>query len=265
MPRMTSFIAEWDLSPEGWPTKHGRDLRQRASVFAAIAPRADGYGARLLALPLVEAAAADEIWRKFWGTTGTLREIIEFGDSDSVDDGGWQGRSEASRLLMLQFSIGLMMMDHLLLPQRPLNYDRGVALNSLLPLLDEALREMIAIDQLNGKFWTEAVRHLAVRRAKWDSTYEIQGGTAFAVETTPTMVDFLRAIDGDTENLLALAYVALRNGVSEATLAVAFTDAQIDIHAELKIAEHLRTLSPKAIGLDKEQLDIIWQALAASQ
>jgi hypothetical protein len=130
-------------------------------------PRADGYGARLLAIPMVEAERADKQWKQFWDSTATLREVVEFGDPDESDNGGWEGRTDAARLLMLQFSIGLMLVDHLIGPPRSLGYDRSSAAENLLPRLDEAVREMVAIDQLNGKFWSEAVRHLAIRRAKW--------------------------------------------------------------------------------------------------
>ncbi|SOE98753.1 hypothetical protein SAMN05446635_6732 [Burkholderia sp. OK233] len=65
-----------------------------------------GYGARLLAIPLAEAEHADNLWKRFWGSTAPLREIVEFGDAEESDNNGWQGRIDAANLLMLQFSIG---------------------------------------------------------------------------------------------------------------------------------------------------------------
>jgi hypothetical protein len=183
-----------------------------------------------------------------------LREVVEFGDPDETDNGGWQGRTEAARLLMLQFSIGLMMMDHLIGPPRPLRYDRRTALEGLLPLLDEAVREMAAIDQLNGKFWSEAVRHLAIRRAKWLSSSAAPNGVALSAEAKPTLPDFIHALAGDNENLLGLVYVAKQNGVDRAALAAAFKAAEVDINAEIVIAEHLLAISPRAIGLNEAQL-----------
>jgi hypothetical protein len=255
MPSPGGFLDEWHLTPDGWPMQRGQKLKLHASPFEGAISRADGYGARLLALPMVKVERADAGWKRFWDATATLREIVEFGDPDETDNGGWQGRTDAARLLMLQFSIGLMMMDHLIEPQQPLDYDRRTALEGLLPLLNEAVREMTAIDQLNGKFWSEAVRHLAIRRAKWLSGRAAPNGVVLSAEAKPTLADFIRALAGDTENLLALAYVAQQNGIDRAALASSFKEAEVDINAEIAIAKRLLAISPRAIGLNEAQLD----------
>jgi hypothetical protein len=208
---------------------------------------------------MVEAERADNRWKRFWGSTATLREVVEFGDPDA-DNGGWQDRTDAANLLILQFSIGLMMMDHLIGPLRPLDYDRSSAIQNLLPGLDDAAREMIAIDQFNGKFWSESIRHLAIRRA-WLSTGTAPSGAALSADTEPTLADFIRALAGDTENLLALVYVALRNSVERAALAAAFKAAEVDLRAEIALAELLLAISPRAIGVDSAQLDAARQVL----
>ena len=261
MPSAAGFVDEWRLTPDGWPTQRGQKLKLRAIPFEGAWPRADGYGARLLALPMVEVERPDAGWKKFWDATATLREIVEFGDPDETDNGGWEGRTDAAHLLMLQFSIGLMMMDHLIGLRRPLGYDRQTALDGLLPLLDEAVREMTAIDQLNGKFWSEAVRHLAIRRAQWLSGCAAPNGVALGADTKPTLADFIRDLGGDTENLLALAYVAQRNGVDKAALATAFKAAEVDISAEIAIAKRLLAISPRAIALNEAQLDAAREVL----
>ncbi len=255
MPATAGFLEEWQISPDGWPTQRGQKLRLHSVPFDGAMPRADGYGARLLALPMVEAECADMGWRRFWVATATLREIVEFGDSDEIDNRGWVGRMDAGRLLMLQFSIGLMMMDHLIGPARPLSYDRKTAVEGLLPLLDEAVREMIAIDQLNGKYWSEAVRHLAIRRAKWLSSDTERNDIALGAEMKPTLADFIRTLAGDTENLLSLAYVAQQNGIDRGAIAAAFKAAEVDINAEFVIAERLLAISQRAIGINAAQLD----------
>lgn len=254
MPSPEEFLVEWHISPDEWPAQKGQMLKLHARPFEDAEPRADGYGARLLAIPMVEAERPDESWKRFWDSTATLREVIEFGDPDKTDNDGWQGRADAARLLMLQFSIGLMMMDHLIRPQRPLAYDLRTALERLLPLLDEAVREMTVTDQLNGKFWSEAVRHLAIRRATWLSDPAAPNVVALSAEAKPTLADFIRALAGDTENLLALAYVAQQNGIRGAALATAFKAAGVDIGAEIAIAQHLLEISPRAIGIGEVQL-----------
>jgi hypothetical protein len=255
MPSPKEFLDEWHLSPDDWPEQGGQTLKLHAMPFDGAEPRADGYGARLLAIPMVEAERADNCWKRFWDSTTALREVVEFGDPDETDNDGWHGRADAARLLTLQFSVGLMMLDQLIGPQRPLGYDLRTAIEGLLPLLDEAVREMIAIDQLNGKFWSEAIRHLAIRRAKWLSDPAASNDVALSTEAKPTLADFIRALAGDTENLLALACVAQQNGVDRTTLAAAFKAAEVDINAEIDIAEHLLAISPRAIGLNEAQLN----------
>ena len=257
MPSMEGFLNKWRLSPEEWPAQQGQMLKLHASPFEGAEPRADGYGARLLAIPMVEAERPDKLWKRFWDSTATLREVVEFGDPDETNNDGWQGRAAAARLLMLQFSIGLMMMDHLIQPQRPLGCDLRTVLEGLLPLLDEAVREMTATDQLNGKFWSEAIRHLAIRRAKWLSDPAAPNVVALSAETRPTLADFIRALAGDTENLLALAHAAQQNGVDSAALAAAFKAAEVDIGTEIAIAQHLLEISPRAIGIGEAQLNAV--------
>ncbi len=255
MPSQAGFLDEWHFSPDEWPAQPGQSLKLHAIPFEGAGPRADGYGARLLAIPMVEAGRADDLWKKFWDSTDTLREIVEFGDPDETDNNGWQGRDEAAKLLMLQFSIGLMMLDHLIEPQRPLEYDRSSAIENLLPCLHEAVREMAATDQLNREFWSEAVRHLAIRRAKWLSGPTGPNSVALSAEVKPILADFIRTLAGDTENLLSLAYVARRNGVDSAALAAAFKAAEVDIGTEIAIAEHLLAISPRAIGINAAQIN----------
>lgn len=263
IPELTDFLYEWVITPEGWQEPNGQTLKLRAVPFEIGGPKADGYGGRLLAVPMVEAAPADEQWRRFWGSTIVLREIAEFGDADETTNGGWDGRSDAGRLLMLQFNIGLMMLDHLIGPPRELTYDRSSAIGGLLPSLYDAVREMAAIDQLNLKFWSAALRHLAIRRARWIST-SASGASLLDVAARPTLSDFVQSLAGDTENLLSLAYVAEKNEISRAEIAGAFEAADVDIGAEIAIAERLISISPRAIGLDQQQLDNIRRNVQAA-
>jgi hypothetical protein len=260
MPSPTEFLDVWHVSPDDWSARYEHRLNLRSVPFDGER-RADGYGARILAIPMVESERADDLWKRFWGSTAALREIVEFRNPDETENGGWQGTIDAARLLMLQFSIGLMMMDHLIAPQRPLGYDRQSAVENLLSSLDEAVREMTAIDQLNGKFWSEAVRHLAVRRANWLTYGTGPDSIVLGAEVRPTLADFIRALAGDTENLLALVYTVRQNGGDKAALATAFKEAEVDLNAEIDFAEHLLKISPRAIGLGRVQLDATREVL----
>ena len=265
MPSSTNFINDWRISADNWSTKSGQQLKQRAAPFEGMPPKADAYGARILALSMVVLDSPAEEWAKFWRATTLLREIVEFGDPDDDVNDGWDGRMSAARLLMFQFSIGLMMMEHLIRPPQSLNLDRRKAIEALLPLLDEAIRDMMAIDQLNAQFWSEAIRHLAIRRAKWLIDPTISGDLLFGDELKPGLADFIDTLAGDTEGLLSLAYTTLLNGVDGHTLAAAFIAAGVDLKEEINIADRLIELSPRAIGLDKMQIDGMRQILNLSR
>jgi len=265
MPSPSEFLEEWHISPDEWPAQPGQSLNLHAIPFEGAGPRADGYGARLLAIPMVEAGRADDLWKRFWDSTVTLREIVEFGDPDETDDGDWRGRGDAAHLLILQFSLGLMMLDHLIIPQQSLSYDRRTALEGLLPHLDDAVREMAAIDRLNEKFWSQAVRHLAIRRAKWLSDGTDANSIALSVDMKPTLADFISALAGDTESILTLIYVAQENGIDIVKIAAGFTSAKVDLNAEISIADRLLAISPKLINVGKPTLDAAREVLHVMQ
>ncbi len=260
MPSAEAFIAEWELSPEHWSAERGQNLRFHAAPFESTNIRADGYGARVLAIPFLGEVHPGNSWEKFWDSTINLRELVEFGGHDDKDEAGWRGRMGAANLLRLQFSIGLMVMDHLIAPPIRLNFDRSTVIESLLRCLAEAVNEMSAIDQLNGKYWAESLRHLAIRRVKW-----LSGSTVLGTEARPTLADFIKSLAGDTENLLTLVYVAQQNDVESAVLTAAFEEAQVDLGAEIAIADHLLAISPRTIALDATHLNVIREFLRQTE
>lgn len=261
MPSAEVFIAEWKLSPEDWSTARGQSLRFHAAPFEGGDIRADGYGARILAIPFVGEEHPGNLWEKFWDSTINLRELVEFGDPDDKDEAGWRGRMDAANLLKLQFSIGLMVMDHLIAPPIQLNFDRSTVIESLLRRLSEAVNEMSAIDQLNRKYWAESLRHLAIRRVKWLPGSIAPSTGNISSEARPTLADFIKSLAGDTENLLSLVYVARQNDVESAVLTAAFEEAQVDLGAEIAIADNLLAISPRTIALEASHLNAVRELL----
>ena len=252
------FLDEWALSPEDWESKRGQNLRAHASLFETFGNRADAYGTRMLALPLVESSNPEDAWKALWDSTSAIREIIEFGDADAETSESWRGQSEASGLMRLAFGLGLMMMDHLIAPSCPLKYERRSAIKGLLGSLTDAVREMSAIDKLDRNFWSEAMRHLAIRRAIWLTKGRPAPRSAAEValdETTrPVFADYIRDLTGDLPGLLALIEVASRNGVDPATLKRAFIEAEINLQADVDMAERLLKLDPKRAGFSPAQI-----------
>jgi hypothetical protein len=151
-----------------------------------------------------------------------------------------------------------MMMDHLIAPSRQLPYERRSALKSLLGSLTDAVREMTAIDQFNRRYWSEAARHLAIRRAVWLTKRHSESSLAAEVEfddgTTPTLADYIRDLTGDLEGLLALVEVALRNGVEPETLKRALVEAGGNLQTDVDLAERMLKLDPKRVRFSSEQI-----------
>ena len=258
MPSVDTFLAEWALAPEEWPSERGQQLRAHASLFETLGKRADAYGTRMLALPLAEASAPDRVWSRLWESTSAIREVIEFGDADASEEEGWRGRSEASGLMRLAFGFGLMMMDHIIAPARELPYERQSVLEALLRSLTDAVREMSAIDRLDRGYWDDAIRHLAIRRATWLSGKPPGGAVAapvvFELDMTPSLGDFIRDLEGDVEGVLAFVEVALRNHVDPKALQEGLRAAGIDLRREADFGERLLELDPKRAGIRAEQI-----------
>lgn len=200
---------------------------------------------------------------EFWRSTSVLREIVEFGDSDSIDSSAWEGRSSAARLLMLQFSIGLMMMDQFNVRQEAADDSSSAKLGDLLRTLDEAAREMSAIDHLNSAYWNSAMNHLAIRRAIWGRAGS--GSYSLPLSTEPTLAHFTHWLNGDVGGLLKLVVDANQNGVSPSTIYNAFVQAGINSNAQIDLARKLLAESPRSLGLSTDQVNLVADLLKAPQ
>jgi hypothetical protein len=259
MPSIEEFLAEWRISPEDWTSERGNILRQHASLFETLGKRADAYGTRVLALPLVEVPDAFQVWRQLWGATGPIREIVEFDDADAPRDEEWRGRSEAAQLIRLAFGLGLMMMDQIIMPVRPLTYDRRATFAELLPALAETVKEMAAIDHSDQGYWGDAMRHLAIRRAVWLSGKHPESSpmaaVAFDDAVRPMLEDFVRDIRGDVQGLMGFIEVALRNHVYQEQLRRVIETVGFNLRKEIDLATRLVELDPKRARITPEQLE----------
>ncbi|HEY5212250.1 MAG TPA: hypothetical protein VIJ38_04430 [Acidobacteriaceae bacterium] len=263
MPSAEDFLDQWKLSPEEWAEMRGQSLRDRAALFGVFGKRADAYGSRLLAIPLAEAHEPQRVWRHLWDTAETIRDIVEFGDPDARQDHALDTGLAACELMQLVFALGLMMLECVVDPNRKIQCGRQVSLEVLFQLLADAVGEMSAIDRFSRTFWNDAVRHLAVRRAIWVGGSG-QLAATFPDDAKPTFGDFIAELSGDTEGLLALIDVALRNRVSIDMLRKALDDAGIDLVAHISLADRLIAISPKRSGVGPEQLSAARSLLASS-
>ena len=254
MPTAESFMEQWMLTPDEWALERGRKLRERASLFETGGNRADAYGARLLSVPLAEAPQPHAVWIQLWVGTGTIREIVEFGDPDSVGNIGESTELAAGRIMRFVFSLGLMMLDCIADPRRKILSDRQSTFEDLFGDLARAVAELDAIDRFDQNYWSDALRHLAIRREIWASHVAPATAVSFQETTRPTLSDFFATLAPDTENLLALIEVALRNKVHPDTLREALIKSNVNIEDHIRFAERLIELSPKRASVSANQI-----------
>ncbi|MFA6223418.1 MAG: hypothetical protein WC647_14000 [Desulfomonilaceae bacterium] len=256
MPSATDFLKEWELSPEDWPSTRGESLRERASLFETFGRRPDAYGIRLLAIPLVDDPEPQWVWRNMWDTTQAIREILEFGDPDATQDKRFRAETAASQLMELLFGLGLMMLECVVDPNCRVKCDRQKMLEELLGLLFYAVQEMATIDISNRRYWSEALRHLAIRRAVWVGDAQ-PFAAVFGEQSKPSLGDFFMELSVETEGLFALLEVALRNRVDRQTLQQTLIESGIDLAAQIAFADRLRDTDSKRAGISSDQLSAV--------
>jgi hypothetical protein len=253
VPDLNDFLTEWSVKSGDWPSVPGENLRSRSSIFRTFGNRPDAYGTRMLAAALAQAEEPSKTYAELWRATVAIREIIEYGDPDEITSDNLRGDMVASQLMRLLFGIGLMMLDYLVDNGASVSYDRKKSLTSLLEQLFDCYREMRAIDWLNSTYWTEALRHLAVRRALWTADKKNLAAW-WDDDTKPDLLEFIYSLSNDVENLLAFLEVAIRNGLKTTQLQTAL--GLIDFPDQLDYAVRLFDLNPTKVNISKQQIEI---------
>jgi hypothetical protein len=253
MPGIGDFLEQWTLNPDEWALQRGQQLRERASFFEAIGKRPDAYATRLLAIPLAEAQKAEKAWLQIWEGTHVIREIIEFGDHEIGQDEGMGTVPEASQLMKFVFGLGLMMLECIIDSNCKIQYDRQTSLENLFAQLTDAVKEMSNIERLAGGYWSEAFRHLAIRRALWVNS-DLPLEAIFQEHAKPSFGDFLRELSEDAEALLILLNVALKNNVRRDILKTAIDESKINLLAQIDLADRLLVIDRRRAGIGPEQI-----------
>jgi hypothetical protein len=258
VPDWTSFGDEWKLSPEDWAGTKGDLLRERASLITTLNKETPGVAANLLAYPITQSPSPVGTWIGLWNDAITLREIVEFGDSDAIED-EYSSRSEAGRLLLLLFRIGLAIFDQGAARSSDNNSPEARSLASLFHALNFATYEMREIDStLNHDEWLSIVQHLAVRRIIWESPFGNENTSnnfqVFKANDTPTVPDILAYAKGNVIELVGLLQSLLLNSLDVSMLKGYLNSASIDLS---NIVHSIRTLNqyhPRKYPIDEAQL-----------
>ena len=257
-PDSTDFLAEWAISPDEWTEEKGQNLREHASLIVTMSAELPGIAAHSLAYSIVQSESPAEAWIGMWNTTHTLREIVEFGDADASDD-EYHSRSEAGKLLLLLFRIGLAILDQRVAQCSSSDSLEARSQAKLHEALASAMLEMREIDDtLNRDEWLDVVRHLATRRLIWEEqSPESQRAGRFPVfrlEDTPTFSDYLKAAKSDTIELLAVLQSVLLNNPDIPRLQKGLNTASVNLSDVLGMVRRLNQYDSRRYPIDENQL-----------
>lgn len=258
VPDWTSFGDEWNLSPEDWEGKKGYLLRERASLITTVNKETPGVAANLLAYPIAQSPSPVGIWIGLWDDAVTLREIVEFGDADATKD-EYSSRSEAGRLLLLLFRIGLAIFDQGAARSSDNNSLETRSLVSLFNALNSATYEMLEIDStLNRDEWLSVVQHLAIRRVIWESCSGNENTSrnfqVFKANDAPTVSDILVDAKGNVIELVGLLQSLLLNSPDISKLKAYLSSASIDLSNIVHSIRSLNKYHPHKYPIDEAQL-----------
>mgnify|MGYP001212036505 CR=1 FL=1 len=258
VPAWEDFGNEWRLAPEDWAGRKGALLRERASLITTLNKEIPGIAANALAYPIAQSPSPGQVWIGLWHDAVTLREIVEFGDSDASSD-EYSSRSEAGRLLLLLFRIGLAIFDQGAAQCLSGSSPQAQSLVDLYRALVLATREMREIDStLNHDEWLSVTQHLTVRRMIWEQTSGSDSAPrnfqVFKLGDTPTVADFHAEAKGDVIELLAILQSLLLNAPDSSRLKADLSLAAISLPDTVRTMRRLNQFHPRKYAVDEEQL-----------
>jgi len=252
------FGNEWRLAPEDWADRKGLLLREHASLITTLNKETPGIAANALAYPIVQSPSPGRAWIGLWHDAITLREIVEFGDSDATPD-EYSSRSDAGRLLLLLFRIGLAIFDQGAAQCSSSRSPEAESLVDLYKALASATCEMREIDStLNHDEWLSVVQHLTVRRMIWEqpSSGESEPGNfqVFKPDDTPTVGDLLTEAKGNVIELVAILQSLLLNSPNVSRLKANLNSASISLSDIVRSIRRLNQFHPRKYPIDEDQL-----------
>lgn len=255
-PSSIDFLAEWAITPDEWMGKAGKSLRERSSFIVSMSKGIPGTAANLLAYPIIQSASPVAAWIEMWNVTYALREIVEFGDSD-IEDDEYHSRSEAGKLLLFVFRIGLAILDQRITQCSDSNSIEARSQADLYARLVSAVHEMREIDDtLNREEWINAIQHLAIRRLIWECPDDSKPGhfSIFLPEDAPTFSDFLKMAKSDPMELLAILQSAILNDLDTVRFQTELNLASINLSDFSNMVRRLNQYSPRRYPIDEVQL-----------
>lgn len=261
VPEYESFVKEWKISPECWAEERGDLLRNHADLFVTMNKDIPSNAAHLLAFSIAQSLSSSpvEVWIKLWNEATTLREIVEFGDSDVTED-EYKSRAEAGRLLLLLVCIGIAIFDQIAARSSDSSTVEARSAVILFNALSGATNEMREIDNtLNQDTWLRIVKHLMIRRMIWESaSSENEDGASttfqvFKTEDAPTVFDLLTREKGDVVEMVDVLQSLLLN-VPVSKLKSELSSAAINVSDIVRSIRDLNECHPRKYPINEFQL-----------
>ncbi|TMO82452.1 hypothetical protein [Pseudoalteromonas spongiae] len=187
----SDFIDEWSLDFDSWNDEKGAQLIERSLLFRMNSQEIPDNSSHLLAYSIAMSNSPSSNWIKLWNNTRLLREIVEYGDFQDSRVDRYKGSTEAIRLILLGFNVGLAILDQM--AQRYID-DAGISKDEILDLyraLLKAANEMREINYfIDIEKWEDALLSLIIRRLHWESG--VGNISIFNMLDTPSFSDLVK-------------------------------------------------------------------------
>lgn len=187
----SDFIDEWSLDFDSWNDDKGAQLIESSRLFNMNSQEIPNNSSHLLAYSIAMSNSPSSNWIKLWNNTRLLREIVEYGDFQDSRVDRYKGSTEAIRLILLGFTIGLAILDQM--AQRYID-DGSISKDEILDLYRALLKAANEMREINYFIdidkWEDALLSLIIRRLHWESG--VGNIAIFNLQDTPSFSDLVK-------------------------------------------------------------------------
>lgn len=187
----SDFIDEWSLDFDSWNDDKGAQLIESSRLFNMNSQEIPNNSSHLLAYSIAMSNSPSSNWIKLWNNTRLLREIVEYGDFQDSRVDRYKGSTEATRLILLGFTIGLAILDQM--AQRYID-DGSISKDEILDLYRALLKAANEMREINYFIdidkWEDALLSLIIRRLHWESG--VRNIAIFNLQDTPSFSDLVK-------------------------------------------------------------------------
>ncbi|MDP9607225.1 UNVERIFIED_ORG: hypothetical protein J2W38_007046 [Variovorax paradoxus] len=283
-PTFAEFVRQWQLTPENWHEREGRDLLTRAQLHL---PRKDfpGLSANLLVYPLASKEGFAAGWQQLWDRAFYLREVLEFGSVDARQN-TYADRADASGLLLLLGCMGLACFDQAgtrleaksRQPTETVVEETTEA--SAAEIVQQIAKEMADLhatlvtgvievlhvdDTIQRDRWQVLLQHMALRRVYWDQRYSAgQRTVVFTAQHEPTIQDYLGQLQASPDDLISFLHACMLNKFDIDGLRRELSDARLDLQTCVDTLERLQALRPHRYPVNRAAVAMIKPLMAHS-